>query len=175
MNRRGDAGLTLIIGLVVGSLLLGNLLPSPFSWLNKQSQPNTQKSKYDNTEKTTVPKVAVFENGAVTVYPETREVHWSGTEEKTPKQTIGQKIAGFIASLSWWAILLGLFCVFVLGMSPIALLAGSRARYKQALSSTVSAIRSVDEETFNKLKPLLDAEHDRIDKQTIDKIKMNLH
>jgi hypothetical protein len=97
------------------------------------------------------------------------------SEVTDPKLTVGQRIGRFFAGLGTWSVAAILFAIFVLGLSPAAILAWSRHVWKKAFKNTVSAIRDTDEETYEKLKPKLAARHDKRDKRLVDVVKAELH
>lgn len=174
-SQKGEV-ITITLALLVGAFVIGTFIPqiNPINWFNQAAQPNTETKEYDIKDRIRTPIFYDRGNGITVAYKE--EEHSSrGNDKYIHKLTLGQKIASFIAKLSGWAILIILFLVFVVGISPTVILAWSRAKIKKALKSTVSAIREMPEDSYKQLVPHLKDKHDLKDRKVIDKIKMELH
>lgn len=174
-GQRGEIATATVVIIAVAAVILTPLMLKTGNPFDRSADPSNRRTAAAISGKDIVEitrEVAKAEE-PVTVRVD-RSVEAS-KEVTDPKLTIGQKIGRFFAGLGTWAVIGVLFAIFVLGVSPAAMIAWSRHKLKSAFRNTVAAIREVDDETYSKLKPHLAARQDKRDKRLIDKVKAELH
>lgn len=188
-NNRGEVTTLIVIGVAVVSLIIGGLIPNPVKFFQRQSEPGTESRTYDTKDIIITPFVSIDDNGKTTVANKVEEHYAKGNDKRTLKQTLGQRLAGFIASLGTWGIVL-LFGGLALGIiTPAGIFARSRHVMKSAFKNTVNGIRGIKDttvtcrkcgdtvtiDTYAHVSKALAEEQDKRDKVLIDKIKAELH
>lgn len=174
-NEKGEiATLTIILIAVVAAVLAPVVLKNgnPF---DRSADPSNRRtaSSLSGRDVVEITKAVAASDEPVTVkIDRSVEAHAEVTD---PKLTIGQKLGRFFAGLGTWSLIGLLFAVFVLGISPAAILAWSRHTWKSAFKNTVAGIRDLDEETYKKATSSIAKHQDRRDKQKVDKVKASLH
>lgn len=178
MNRRGEIATLTVVAIAAVALFLGTLAPSlnPFHGLfgGQQSAAN-QKASWTRQDEIQKP-VLLSSAGGVPIAVGTQvERHYNtGVDERPVKLTLGQRIGRFFAGLGTWGLIFIVVSLVFFGGTPIVWLFRKYTVMKHAFKNTVSAIRETDEETYAKLKPKLQAKHDKRDRQLIDKLKAEL-
>lgn len=182
MNHRGE-GLTIILGVTVAAFILGTFIPqiNPANWF--KTNPNTYTANWDKATKTSTPKIAVFENGNVAVFQETKESYDRGSEKTVPKLTLMQSVGNWISNLSFfWFIVIALGLAFGI-ITPTGLAMHARNVWKSAFKNQVASIRSIDDEdTYKKVTKVIQTRQDALGpkakrqaEKLVDKIKAELH
>lgn len=171
MTRRGEITTAVVILIAAGTLFLGTMLPklNPLKYLSKSTATQTEKSH----KKIELKNPQVTPSGEVVYGYQKYDI--KDNNVFTPKLTMWERITGFISSLSIWTIAFLVISVLFFGGAPIVWAVGKYKTLRQTLKNTVSAIKEADEETYKKLKPVLNAKHDVKDKRVIDDIKKELH
>ena len=168
-RRSGEIATATAILIAVGVALVAFLYPkiNPFNGAadlaNRRSASATSTEEIIRLSKSAPEHEVVIERRSAT-----------SDEVTDPKLTVGQRIGRFFAGVGTWGLVF--ICVSLLFFSgaPIIWAVRKYAVMKQAFKNTVAAIRETDEDTFAKLKPNLEAKHDRRDRQMVDKIKSEL-
>ena len=142
MNRSGET-LTIVLIAVASFFILGI---NPINYFKEASRPNTETKAAKSTESIKTPLFYGPENNPKVAYQEIKRT--SDTKDMfIHKQTLGQKIAGWIAGLSGGAIVALLVAIFVLGITPAAIFAWLRSGWKSAFRNTVAGIKSITDTT----------------------------
>lgn len=176
MKRKKGEALTVLLVAVAGAFIVGTFIPqiNPANWF--KTTPNTYNANWDRGERTSTPKVAVFDDGKVAVFNETKESYDKGSEKTTPKLTIMQQFGNWISNLSFfWFVILG-FLLAAGVVTPAGIFAWSKHVWKSAFKNTVAGIREMpDKEAYEKVTTSIAKKQDRRDKKLVDKVKANLH
>lgn len=175
-NQRGEVVTAVLIAVALGSLLVGLVLPklNPFKAFERTAA-NKKASWTRQTEKSTPVLLTDKAGKAIATGTATERIYDTGIEQSVPAPTLGQRIGSFFFGLTTWGLLAVLASLLFFGGAPLVWLARKYFVIRQALKNTVVGIRQADAETFEKLKPALEANHDKRDKVVIDKIKAELH
>lgn len=163
------AGVVAIVGLVV--LLAPKL--NPFSSAADLSNRRTASSISGKDIVEITKQVAESEEPVTVRIDRSVDAH---SEVTDPKLTLGQRIGRFFGGLSTWAVIGVLFAVFVLGISPAAILGWSRHVWRSAFKNTVAGIRDIsDDEAYKKVTQSIAIQQNKRDKKLVDKVKSELH
>jgi len=147
MNRRGEVTTIVIIGVALVALIVGGALPSPIKWLQNESRPNTETGDSYLEETVETPLFYEGKEGQTEIAWKKEKRKTSEKFTKTPKQTIGQKLAGFVASLSWWMIVLIGLGVLVIMIMPPAFIWRARTNWKNAFKNQTDGLKSIEDTT----------------------------
>lgn len=169
-NKRGEITTALVVLIAAGALIFGTMFPklNPLNYFKSSRATQTEKHHIKSEVKTPIQFGDKIEF-------KTEKIESKGNAVFTPKLSLWERITGFIKDLGIWTIIFIVVSVLFFGGAPIVWAIKKYQTVKQTLRNTVSAIREVDEETYNKLKPVLSAKHDLKDKKVIDEIKKELH
>jgi len=180
LGTKGEVTVAIALGLAAVGLLIGTVMPNlnPFNRMfgsHGTQSAAKQTATWTRQDEVITPKVVSLKDGQAVVVNQFERHYDTGTEETTPKLTIGQRIGNFIARLSTWGLIFIIVSLVFFGGGPIVWAFRKYTSVKDALKNTVAAIREADEETFSKLKPKLAEKHNKADKIIVDKIKSELH
>jgi hypothetical protein len=178
-NQRGEITVTLLGIAIVSALLIGIAVPSfrPFKNMFGKGDESAvgKKASFSTQVEKIKPKVFKMKDGEVVVVNDVELSYNTGTDQNVPKPTLGEKIGSFFFGLTSWMIIGIVVSLAFLGGTPIIWFWNRARIFKNTLKNTVAAIRGADEDTYQKLKPLLAAKQDKVDKVVVDKIKAELH
>lgn len=175
-NERGEIATATVIIIAVATVLLAPLLLKGGNPFDRSAEPANRRtaSAISGKDIVDITKAVASSEAPVTVHVDRSvEAH---SEVTDPKLTVGQKVGRFFSGLGTWA-LVGLFvAVFVLGISPIAILAKSRAAWRAAFKNTVAGVRDIsDVETYKRVTDSISKRQDKRDKKLVDRVKSELH
>lgn len=183
-NRKGET-LTILLVVFAGLFALGI---NPINYFKEASRPNTETKSAKSMERIKTPVFYGPVNNPKVAYQDIERT--SDTKDVfIHKQTLGQKIAGWIAGLSGGAIILILIAVFVLGISPTVIMGWIKGGWKSAFKNTVAGIKNIKDTTVicrkcgdpvtidTKAHALvfIEQKQDEKDKVKVDEIKKGLH
>lgn len=173
-NKKGFTGLE-IVGVIAAVGLVVMLMPK-LNLFDNSADPSNRRTASAISGKDIV---KITNQVAEADQPVTVTIDRSvvATAEVTdPKLTVGQRIGRFFSGLGTWSVI-GIFvAVFVLGISPSALLAWSRHTWKAAFKNTVAGIRSIDDpEAYKKATTSIAVQQNKRDKKLVDVVKAELH
>jgi hypothetical protein len=142
---------------------------NPFHGL---SDPPQAPKKMGSWEQTSKPVLVGTIDGKTIVANEI--TYRASAEETSPKATVGQRIGSFFSNLSLAGVLFVLLSLVFFGGAPIIWVARKYFAAKQALKSTIKAIKEIPSDQFEAIKPALAANQDKADKELIAKLKAKL-
>lgn len=176
-NQRGEIATLTVIAIAGVALLLGTIAPSlnPFNRIfgGGQTAANAKASWTRQTE--TREPILLQKGGSVAVGTKETLVYDTGMTDVPVKLTFGQKIGNFFSNLATGSIIFIIVSLVFFGGTPIIWIWRKYVVMKQAMKTTVDAIREVDDDTAAKLKPILSKKMDKRDKRVVDKLKMELN
>jgi len=161
----------MILLLFVSIAISGCASFNPFKAI---SDPPNQPKKMGAWEQTSEPIIlGTASDGKLVVA--NKLTYKASAEETEPKLTLGQKIGNFFSGLSMTGLLFILISLLFFGGAPIVWAVKKYFAVKNALRNTVKAIKEIEPEHFEWIKPTLAANQDKADKVIIAKIKGDLH
>lgn len=181
LGKRGEVATLTVLVIAGVALLLGTLAPqlNPFNSLfNKGGTPDASKQTATWTKQTEIQTPVLLETKSgdkAAVATKIERVYDTGAESRPRKLTFMERVGSFFARLTTWTFVFIVVSLVFFGGMPIVWIAQKYITMKNAFKNTVSAIREVDHETYEKLKPHLAAKHDKKDRVVIDKIKSELN
>ena len=181
-NQRGEITLAILIAVAVGSLFVGMITPkiSPFkNFFGSSDSAVGKKASYTTQVEKIKPKVYHLNKaGDVVIVNDVELSYNTGIDQNVPKPTLGQRIGSFFFGLTTWSIIFIIVSLLFFGGAPLLWIARKYFVMKQAAINTVAGIRelkSKEPEAYQKLVPILAANHDKQDKVVVDKIKTELN
>lgn len=181
INNRGEIATAIVILIAAGCLAVGTLAPklNPINWItgNSTSSVPKEKSKYERKKFLSEP-VLLSKGDHVAVGQRTEELYEKGEDQSERKTTFGERIGGFISSMTVTSIVFILISLIFFGGAPIVWVAKKYFKTKAALTATISGIKEVKKKDPNLyeniVKPELLKKHDKADSKVIDKIKSQI-
>jgi hypothetical protein len=159
------------VAAVLGVLLFGNKL-NPF---DRSADPSNRRTASAISGRDIVEITNAVAESEKPVTVKVDRSFEASHEVTDPKLTLGQKIGRFFAGLGNLSLLLFFAGLAICILTPIGGILWDRWKYKHAFKNTVSAVRELDDDTFQKLAPKLAAKQDKRDKVLVDKVKAELH
>lgn len=175
-NNRGEIATVTVILIALAAVVLTPLVLKIGNPFDRSAEPANRRtaSSISGRDIVEITNAVGKAENPVTVRVD-RSVEAS-SEVTDPKLTLGQKIGRFFSGLGTWSILGLLFAIFVLGISPAAILGWSRHVWKSAFKNTVAGIRDMeDAEAYKKATTSIAIQQNKRDKKLVDKIKSELH
>lgn len=175
-SRRGEIATATVIIIAVAAVLLTPFIMKGANPFDRSADPSNRRtasalSGRDLVEITNA--VSASEQPVSVKVDRSVEAHQEVTD---PKLTPGQKIGRFFSGLGTWALIGILIAVFVLGISPAAILGWSRHTWRSAFKNTVEGIRNLDDkEAYEKVTRSVAISQNKRDKRLVDRLKSELH
>lgn len=181
LGNKGEIATLTVLAIAAVALLVGTLAPTlnPFnSVFGKGAQPDASKQTASWTKQTEIQTPVLLETKSgdhAAVGTKVERVYDTGAEARPVKLTFGERIGAFFAHLTTWGVVFVIVSLVFFGGAPLVWLSKKYFDMKGAFKNTVAAIREVDHDTYEKLKPKLEAKHDKKDRKMVDKIKSELN
>lgn len=182
-KQRGEIATATVIIIAVVTVLFAPLVLKNGNPFDRSADPSNRRtaSAISGRDIVNITNAVADSEKPVTVHVD-RSIEAS-SEVTDPKLTLGQRIGRFFEGLGTWAVVGVLFAVFVLGVSPAAILAWSRARWKGFSKNLVGGVRLLgkeDPEAYEKVTKKIGLQQKasgkaRRDEKLVDKVKSEMH